>query len=689
MFNRLKSSVFKFLGNSVGSSGFWSWVLPGEWTKTHLIKQYTRVVYSIISAIAQDAAKVDFDVVRGDKPLDNHDFLTLMKRPNPMMSQFQFLELHFTFLKLCGESFWYIATGVRSGKPRELYLLRPDQMQVVVNKDDPRGLVKGYVMTKPDGKKVPFDADEILHFKMPNPSNPYYGMGPVQAGKTYIETEEYSSDWTKNALYNSGRPSGIVNLKGVIDEKVFKQLKRQFKDEYTGTKNAGKTLILKGMDGIDFQKLGMELGELALKEMKDMTKEDIMFMFRISKTMMGISDDVNRANAQENHAVFVESIIIPELDRFIDHLNAFFIERFGNKNDVIQYADMDLRTDKERMEEWTQGHNKWLTTNDIRLERGLEPIPGGDVIYIGIGLVPMTKESEKPKQPAEPKEPDNEPDDEPDDDEPDEPEKSLKRKKASSKKKASNTIELFQELVTLHQDRWIDQYQEYLNQEFELQQKEILEKNAKAKSVKKGAFDNWLFDVNVAKQRLLGMLVPFGVEILRQTALFALDVANDTDTEFEINEQIIKYVNERVNRFADATNDETIKQIEATITEGVKAGESIAKLKKRIRDVYKVATDERSERIARTEALAASNEGANEAYRQSPLVNAKEWLTNPGACQFCQALNGKVIGLNEDFLKNGQTVDGVEGGKMKLSYENIAHPPVHPNCRCTLLPVIQ
>lgn len=682
MFKGLKLQINKFLYNSVSSAGFWSWVLPEEWTKAHLIKQYTRVVYSIVNAIAQNAAKVNFNVMRGDKPLENHDFLTLMRKPNPMMSQFQFLELHFTYMKLTGEAYWYIASGQRSGTPRELYLLPPDAMQVVIDKNDPRGLVKGYQLTKKDGKKIPFDIDEVLHFKMPNPHNPYYGMGPVQAGKVYIETEDYSSDWTKNALYNSGRPSGIVNLKGVVDESTFKQLKRQFKDEYSGTKNAGKTLLLKGMDGIDFQKLGMELGDIALKEMKDMSKEDIMFMFRISKTMMGISDDVNRANAQENHAVFTENIIIPELDRFIDHLNAFFIPRFGNKNDTIGYVDMDLRSDKEKLEEWTQGHNKWLTTNDIRKERGLEPIDGGDVIYVGIGLVPMTKESEEPKEPVEP-------DDEPEDDEPEDDEledKTLKKKDLQRRK------ELFHELIILHQDRWVDQYEEYMVQEFELQQKEIIQNNtgkSKDKTYDKKAFENWLFDVKVAKQRLGGMLIPFGVEILRQSALLAMDLTDDEDTEFVINEEIIKYINQRFDRFADATNDQTIKNIESTIAEGVAAGESVTKLKKRIREVYKEATDIRAKRIARTEALAASNEGANEAYRQSPLVNAKEWMANPGACEICQAINGKVVGLDEDYFKNGQTVEGVEGGKLKLNYENVAHPPVHPNCRCTIVPVIR
>jgi len=674
----------------MGSSGFWSWVLPGEWAKTDLIKQYTRIVYAVISAIAQEAAKVDFDILRNEKPITSHPFFTLMKKPNPDQSQFQFLEFHFTFMKIFGECYWYMLKGQRSGAPREIYMLRPDLMQVVVDKNDPRGLVKGYIMNKWDGTKIPFDRDEILHFKTPNPANPYYGMGVIEAAKTYIETEHFASEWTRNALYNSGRPSGIVNLKGVIDEDTFKQLKKQFKEEYTGTKNAGKTMLLKGMDGIDYQKLGMELSELALKEMKDMTKEDIMFMFRMSKTMMGISDDVNRANAQENHAVFVENIVKPELDRFFDHLNAFFMPTFGNDTDFLTYVDMDLRSDKEKLEEWSQGHNKWLTTNDIRLERGLDPVPGGDVIYQSIGLVPLTQESEKPTKPQEPNT------DNPDDDEDEEPEEDENKGiKKRSKKVVVRNIQVskdvlskedyFKAITIQHQDQWISRYNELVNQEFELQEKEILKRNSKALSKDIGG---WMFDLQASKERIVGLFIPMGIELMRQAAKFALDVAGDTDTQFEINARVKEYITDRVDRFGEDMNDETKKQLEATILEGMTNGENLAKLRSRVKEVFTQATETRSTRIARTESLAASNEGANEAYRQSPLVNGKEWSANYGACPVCNSLNGKVIELDATFAKNGQTLKATDGSELKLTYEDISHPPLHPNCRCALLPVI-
>lgn len=661
MFKGFRRAVNKFLlGNSTPLAGVMNWLLPDEWTKTTLIQHYKNVVYPVVSAIAEDAAKVELYVMRGESRLASHPFLQILKKPNPDYSQFQFLELHFTFLKLVGESYWYIVKGENSLRPREFHLLRPDLMQVVINKDDPRGLIKGYQMTKPDGTKIPFDKEEVIQFKMPNPGNPYYGLSPIMAGKTYVETEEHTSTFTRNSMYNSGRPSGIVNLKGTVDEEQFKKLKKQFKEEYTGTENAGKTLLLKGMDGIDFQKLGMELGEVALKELKDMSKDDIMMMYRVSKTMIGISDDVNRANAQENHSVFYQNIIRPELDRFVDHLNAFVIPNFGNEADMLMAEDPDLQTDQEKLSEWEKGHNKWLTTNEIRAQRGLDPVEGGDSLYQGIGLMPVGGDNPFALQPED-----------------DEEEKRLKKKLIRKSK-----VEVFRELSILHQDAWIKKYQREMRKEFTTQMNEILERNEKA------LFENWSFDIDASKRRITGVFFPMAVEVMREAAKFALDVADDVDTQFEINKRVVDYVTERTVRFAKATNDETVKKLDSTIAEGIANGENLAKLKKRVRDVYSEANDVRAERIARTEAIAASNEGANEAYRQSPLVNAKEWSSNWGACSICASMNGKIVGLDESYYKLGQTITASDGTSLKVGYENIDHPPVHPNCRCALLPVI-
>ena len=689
IFKRIQSyfgQIKSVLGNNLSSSGFWSWAVPGEWSRRDLIKQYTRYVYTIISSIAENEAKVEL-IVNKVSPrgkvtiLPNHPFLQIMRKPNPDWSKFQFLEMHFTLMKLMGESFWYIARGKKTKQPREFYLLRPDQMEVVIDDKSKAGLVAGYVLRKSDGTDIPFDKDEIQHFKLPNPSYPYRGMGPVQAGKVYIETEGFSSKWKRNSIYNSGRPSGIVNIKGNITKEAFDSLKKQWKAEYNGVENTGKTMFVKGADGLDYEKLSMDLNEIALRELRNLSLEDVMIMFRASKAILGITEDVNRANAHESKIIFNENIVIPDIERFVDQLDAFFIDSFG-EDVTLTYKDPRKRSDEEIVDEITKLLYKSMTINDARKLRGQDEIPGGDKLYVPINLVPLSKDDTETEVTP--------------------PQKTLKKKVKRIEKdddtrspKASPAViaraENFRTQLYNTQGVWEKQVQNKMVDEFNTQKKEILTrvKSSKNKKFIKKELEEWLFDVNKSGTRIVGNLTPMLLELVVEQAKLALELADDTETEFLIKEEIKRYVNERLTKMSDGTNELTIEKLKTSLSEGILNGESISKLIDRVEEIYVEATGVRAEMIARTETIAASNAGAEEAYRQSPMVTYKEWFANPGACEFCSALNGKVVGITTDFLKLGDSISSEDGKTYNIDYDDVGHPPLHPDCRCTILPVKQ
>jgi hypothetical protein len=64
-----------------------------------------------------------------------------------------------------------------------------------------------------------------------------------------------------------------------------------------------------------------------------------------------------------------------------------------------------------------------------------------------------------------------------------------------------------------------------------------------------------------------------------------------------------------------------------------------------------------------------------EAYEQSGVVEQKQWLTAPDCCDRCAELDGKVVGLEEEFFDDDYG-DGTE-------------PPLHPNCRCAVAAYIE
>jgi len=75
--------------------------------------------------------------------------------------------------------------------------------------------VEGYIYRVPgSGKEITFDADEIIHFKYPNPLNPYRGLSPVKAAEIAIASDREAAKWNWNFFRNSATPRGVLELEG-------------------------------------------------------------------------------------------------------------------------------------------------------------------------------------------------------------------------------------------------------------------------------------------------------------------------------------------------------------------------------------------------------------------------------------------------------------------------------------------
>jgi SPP1 gp7 family putative phage head morphogenesis protein len=145
---------------------------------------------------------------------------------------------------------------------------------------------------------------------------------------------------------------------------------------------------------------------------------------------------------------------------------------------------------------------------------------------------------------------------------------------------------------------------------------------------------------------------------------------------------------------AEDINEETAKQLRASLSEGVLAGESPYELRARVETVMGYAATVRASRIASYEVTHAQTYGDLEAWTQSGIVEGKEWMTasDEKVCYGCREMDGRVAKLNENYFDKGDTLTVEREGKetpykLKLDYEDIAGPALHNGCRCVLLPV--
>jgi SPP1 gp7 family putative phage head morphogenesis protein len=225
-------------------------------------------------------------------------------------------------------------------------------------------------------------------------------------------------------------------------------------------------------------------------------------------------------------------------------------------------------------------------------------------------------------------------------------------------------------------DLWEVKIREQIRKLFE-QQFQIIEGklHGKKRLMTKSNIEDLLFDLLTQNTQWKAEFEPILKDIIKEQGkdtLRYLGIANDIDIT---NKRVSRFLKEKAGKTINGINETTLDKLRETLAEGVDNGEGTDQLSTRVRQVFDLAVGYRAEMIARTEVIHASNFATLEGYKQSGVVQAKEWLTafDERTCPVCEEMNGKQVKLGSNF----DTEFGEE-----------QYPPAHPSCRCTLIPVI-
>jgi len=225
-----------------------------------------------------------------------------------------------------------------------------------------------------------------------------------------------------------------------------------------------------------------------------------------------------------------------------------------------------------------------------------------------------------------------------------------------------------------------ERFAKAMNQIFRAQEKEILEK-LPSKVSQKDLLDvkRWT-TITVEKFR---PIIAFLIGI-QSTKTFQLLGQQNRLTPSN-NTKVADYLATEVPRFSKDITIQTNKIIADVINDSIAEGLSTAQTSAKIRESFTAMEKSRSDRIARSEIIRATSVATEESFIVSEVVELKEWLTfiDERTDEACLALDGKTLGLGKDYFKKGDSTHGVN-----IDYENIAGPPLHVNCRCTLVPVV-
>ena len=360
------------------------------------------VVNRCVDIISKGVASIDWQVFtsNGIQEIEKHPLLDLLHNPNERQASCDFFEAVAAYKLLSGNSYIEAAyansenTKPSKQKPVYLYTHRPDRMKIIKGG---KGRVAAY-RYEIEGQSVEWPVSvggisNILHIKSFNPVDDWYGLSNVESGAYAIDQHNAASAWNQSLLQNGARPNGALMYKSdksgnELSDTQFNRLKDEIEEKYTGTKNAGKPLLLEG--GLEWKEMSMNPKDMDWLDGKHSVARDVALAFGVPSQLLGIPGDSTYNNMQEARLALWEQTILPLVDEITAHLNRWLVPRFGDDL-YLTYSkeSIDALRIKREMQRSSLEKVSFMTINEKREAIGLEKIDGGDEILIDSNKIPV------------------------------------------------------------------------------------------------------------------------------------------------------------------------------------------------------------------------------------------------------------------------------------------------------------
>lgn len=681
--------------------------------QTDYIKAYAGWVYACVKARSTDVSTLKLHLFKANSDrtetteVYDHDVLSLLRKVNPWMTSQELFEYTQAYKDLAGEAFWYI---VRQGtRIAQIWPLRPDYMTI---KTDKSKFIVGYTYTLPGSKGVELEVDEVVHFKEFNPVDPYRGMSVIRAAAISIDTEDYAEKYNANFFKNSAVPSVVLKTQQKLDQTIQNRMRAQWNNEYGGSDKSHKMAILEG--GLDITPFQMTQKDMEFLGGMQMTRDKILAMFQVPKSRLGMTEGISVSNTDGSIAGYIKYTVNPLMRAMVGTLNEFLLPLYKDGEDLfLTYEDPTPENKEVKLATYqTLFSLGAITGNEIRQREGLETVDGLDEFYLPATYTNVNDQSQDEPTPVSGKAV--------------LPKKRLmipaktmsqriagevaevvKNKVLSVFSKSIKTKQAEEMLGTTHIEEaeaekyWHGYVEKAVNFEdnFKKRVQEVFdrqERNAIAslhktqKALNRNDIPEILFTLSEENKVAISLLIPVLRDYFEEAGKEALDLVG-SDEVFDMSHSSVQtFFKSRALQGIRKMNRVTRIALRSILTDAVRNGEGVDVTARNIRDMFGDAKKDRAERIARTEIMRAGNDATLSGYKQSGVVAGKQWFTalDERVCEWCGPMQGRVKMLDTEFFAKGEDFMGNQGHVIKLGFEAIESPPLHPNCRCVLLPII-
>lgn len=345
-------------------------------------------VYACVRVLADSIAQVPFKLFRrlpdgGREPDEGHPLYPLLHRlPNPEMSSFDLRATMARWLFLWGNAYAEIVRRP-NGEIQSLWPLRADRM--TVDRDSNNRLRYRYHLADGSERTYRFDAyrPPIWHWRI-NALDGVVGRSPIRLQRESLGLAQAARDYGAGYFGSGGRPAGALTVPTPnLDERQAQVIKRRFME----SRQAHEPVVLG--NGATWTSITVPPEDAQFIETQRFSTESICRIFGVPPFMVGATEKSTSwgSGIEEQKIGFVTFTLSPHFEQ-IQQATArdLLTVKSFETHDALFVLNAFARGDvSRRYSAYLSGHNRWLTTNEIRALEDLNPIAGGDEMGIPAG----------------------------------------------------------------------------------------------------------------------------------------------------------------------------------------------------------------------------------------------------------------------------------------------------------------
>lgn len=318
----------------------------------------------------------------------DHRLNDLLRQPNQDMGMAEFMQFAITYNPVGGNCYIWKQRN-SSDRVLALYPFSDVEITPVRGRNTDEGFVAYYEYDSGDGKKIPIEKRDIIHWKwMIDPKNPHKGIGAIALSAREVDRDSEATSYIFSLLKNNAVPPVVITLEPG-DDPTQDELDAMGR-KWVAKHGAGQPAFI--TNGMKVEQMGYDLHKLAAETLSDVPETRIAANFHVPPSVAGLNVGVKRSDYGDTAArkAFTEQTLMALWRSLASEMYNGLKDDFNlPKNYTLQFDTSRVGALQELQKDLRQSVNElWksglFTRSESKRMLGVKPLPGDDVYYVSL-----------------------------------------------------------------------------------------------------------------------------------------------------------------------------------------------------------------------------------------------------------------------------------------------------------------